>query len=160
MIGFLGLDSKGANIRHPLHTVVRFRGIQIPGKTDSMAFLIGWLLVEGSVGLPPPRGDEFLWCWLFCSWVFVLFVVSCSLDETWVVMRFLPCELCCLASSWGEWCGFDSYGPVAAFDPIEYQETGGVPGLDRISAVKEVPGIHLPPLQSRRPRQVHSVEGY
>lgn len=54
MIGFLGLDSKGANIRHLLHTVVRFRGIHIPEKTDSMAFLIGWLLVEGSVGLPPP----------------------------------------------------------------------------------------------------------
>ena len=155
----VGFNSKGTNIRLPLHTVVRFHGIHIPEKTDSMAFLIGWLLAEDSVRSPPP-GDGFIWCWLFCSSVFVLFIVFCFLEETWVVMRFLPCELCCLAFSWDERCSFDSYGPMAAFDPIKYQETGQVPGFDWTSPVKEVPGVHLPPLQSRRPCQVHSVEGY
>ena len=137
------VHSKGTNIRLPLHTVVRFHGIHIPEKTDSTAFLIG-----------------FIWCWLFCSSAFVLFIVFCFLEETWVVMRFLPCELCCLAFSWDERCSFYSYGPMAAFDPIKYQETGQVPGFDWTSPVKEVPGVHLPPLQSRRPCQVHSVEGY
>ena len=155
----VGFNSKGTNIRLPFHTVVRFHGIHIPEKTDSTAFLIGWLLAEDSVRSPPPVMDSSgvgrsVRRRLFCS------LFSVSWKKRGSLLRFLPCELCCLAFSWDERSSFDSYGPMAAFDPIKYQETGQIPGFDWTSPVKEVLGIHLPPLQSRRPCQVHSVEGY